>query len=143
MAKRVMVCGGRDFDDWDSLCEELTYLLGNVEITAIIHGGARGADKMAGEFAAATNMRRRSANTLLVLSRKGRAMVIEVVTKYSFGGTFGMDDAANHAAGRVSDFSGCGFGERDLGWSCKSEFEAEKIKRGLAKIGMTATIRYT
>lgn len=48
---RVLVCGGRDYDDWDELSEELTYLLGDHDITAIIHGGAKGADSLAGEFA--------------------------------------------------------------------------------------------
>lgn len=53
---RVLVCGGRDFNDWDSLAEELTYMLGDHDISAIIHGGARGADKLAGEFAAAAGI---------------------------------------------------------------------------------------
>lgn len=66
--------------------------------------------------------------------------MIEVRTSYPFDGSFYRDDAATHAAGRASDFSGCGFGQRDLGWVCKSEFEAEGIKRGLTKIGLTATM---
>jgi hypothetical protein len=66
--------------------------------------------------------------------------MIEVRAKYSWGGSFYRDEAAHHAAGRVSDFAGCGFGERDLGWVCKSEFEAEKIRRALAKIGLSAEI---
>ncbi len=66
--------------------------------------------------------------------------MIEVRARYPFGGSFYRDDAAKHAAGRPSDFSGCDFGERDLGWNCKSAFEAEKIKRALEKIGMSATI---
>ena len=67
--------------------------------------------------------------------------MIEVRTSYIFDGTFVRDDIAHHAAGRISDFSGCGFCERDLGWVCKSEIEAERIKRALDKIGMKATIR--
>lgn len=67
-------------------------------------------------------------------------MPIEVRARYSFDGSFYRDEAAHHAAGRVSDFAGCGFGERDLGWVCKSEFEAEKIRRGLEKIGLRATV---
>lgn len=65
--------------------------------------------------------------------------MIEVRASYAFDGSFYRDDAASHAAGRVSDFSGAGFGTRDLGWVCKSEFEAEKIRRSLEKIGLRAT----
>ena len=43
-------------------------------------------------------------------------------------------------AGRNPDFAGYGFGERDLGWTCESELEAEKIKLALAKIGIFAEI---
>lgn len=48
---KILVCGGRDFDDRGLLEEELTYLMCEHEITAIIHGAARGADSLAGEFA--------------------------------------------------------------------------------------------
>ena len=67
--------------------------------------------------------------------------MIEVRTSYTWnGGAFGVDDAAHQAAGRVSDFSGCGFGSRDLSWVCKSEIEAERIKAALRKIGLHATL---
>lgn len=66
--------------------------------------------------------------------------MIEVHASYTFDGSFYRDDAAIHAAGRASDFSGCGFGQRDMGWVCKSEFEAERIKRALSKIGLTCTV---
>lgn len=66
--------------------------------------------------------------------------MIEVRARYSFDGSFYRDDAAHQAAGRVSDFSGSGFGERDLGWVCKSEIEAERIKRALIKIGLASTV---
>jgi len=69
--------------------------------------------------------------------------VIEVRTCYDWRGTFELDAAADNAAGRPSDFGGCGFGGRDLGWVCKSEIEAEKIKRALDKIGLRAEIRQT
>jgi hypothetical protein len=67
--------------------------------------------------------------------------MIEVRTSYLFDGAFYRDEAAAHAAGRVSDFSGCGFGQRDLGWNCKSEFEAQRIKRALDKIGLQSEIK--
>lgn len=65
---------------------------------------------------------------------------MEVRTHYTFSESFYRDEAATHAAGRTPDFSGCGFGLRDLGWNCKSEFEAIKIKRALDKIGLQAFI---
>jgi hypothetical protein len=68
-------------------------------------------------------------------------MGVEVVTKYAWNGEFHMDSVAHNAAGRVSDFSGAGFGERDLGWVCKNSWEAQKIKRALDKIGLKAEIR--
>lgn len=51
MTKRICVCGGRDYANFDRLCKSLDTaqrILGDVEI---IHGGARGADSMAGEWA--------------------------------------------------------------------------------------------
>lgn len=66
--------------------------------------------------------------------------MIEVRASYSFDGSFYRDDAAAHAAGRQPDFSGSGMGQRDLGWTCKSEFEAERIKRALTKIGLTTAL---
>ena len=67
----------------------------------------------------------------------------EVRTSYTWNGGFELDEAAHEAAGRASDFAGCGFGARDLGWVCGSDFEAEKIKRALDKIGLRAEIRQT
>jgi hypothetical protein len=66
--------------------------------------------------------------------------VIEVRTSYTWDGSFYRDEAAHQAAGRVSDFAGYALGARDLGWVCKSEFEAEKMKRALGKIGLKAEI---
>ena len=48
---RLLVCGGRDFDDFEIINEELTWLAGEHEIEILIHGGARGADTLAGEWA--------------------------------------------------------------------------------------------
>jgi hypothetical protein len=45
------------------------------------------------------------------------------------------------AAGRVPDFSGCGLGDRDMGWICRSEIETEKIKRGLQRAGFRVEIK--
>lgn len=66
--------------------------------------------------------------------------MIEVRTSYTFNGSLDFDNAAHQAAGRVSDYGGCGLGSRDLGWICKSEIEAERIKRALDKIGLISTI---
>lgn len=66
---------------------------------------------------------------------------MEVRASYVFNGSFEIDDAAHQAAGRLSDFSGAGFGARDLGWVCQSEIEAERIARALRKIGLPTEIR--
>jgi hypothetical protein len=69
--------------------------------------------------------------------------MFEVRASYIFDGSFTHDDAAHAAAGRVSDYGGCGFGSRDLGWVCKSELEAERINRALNKIGIVSRISRT
>ncbi|SRR6266849_768377 len=46
---RVLVCGGRDFSDFDAANEALTYHA--FEADFIIHGGARGADSLAQDWA--------------------------------------------------------------------------------------------
>jgi hypothetical protein len=66
---------------------------------------------------------------------------VQVRTSYVFNGSFEIDDVANHAAGRPCNFSGAGFGMRDLGWWCESEIETERIARSLRKIGLTPEIR--
>lgn len=45
--KVSLVCGGRDFIDWEAAEEELESLSPEM----IVHGGARGADTLAGRFA--------------------------------------------------------------------------------------------
>ena len=45
---KVLVCGGRNYDDGFTLG---AYLGGLEGITEIIHGGARGADDLAGKYA--------------------------------------------------------------------------------------------
>ncbi len=51
---KVLVCGGRDFKDFESVNEELTWLAGEHSLE-IIHGGAKGADSLAGEWARLTS----------------------------------------------------------------------------------------
>lgn len=68
-------------------------------------------------------------------------MTLQVQTTYTMHGGFSMDDVAAQAAGRIADFSGAGMGARDLGWTCASEFEAERIKRALDKVGLRAQIK--
>jgi aspartokinase-like uncharacterized kinase len=48
----VLVCGGRDFADRDKLFRELDAIYAENRITKLIHGGARGADSLAGLWAA-------------------------------------------------------------------------------------------
>lgn len=52
--KRLLVCGGRSFDDWGLLCRTLDQYAG--PDTVIIHGGARGADALASRYAACGSM---------------------------------------------------------------------------------------
>lgn len=47
---RVLVCGGRDFNDYEKMEWALSPFL-NPEVTTIIHGAARGADSLAGRWA--------------------------------------------------------------------------------------------
>lgn len=44
---RVLVCGGRGYQNM----HRLTEVLGGYEITELCHGGATGADRLAGEWA--------------------------------------------------------------------------------------------
>ena len=57
---RVLVCGGRDYDDDGELFSVLTALLWEAGYThgcmMIIHGGAKGADSMAADFAASCSI---------------------------------------------------------------------------------------
>lgn len=62
--------------------------------------------------------------------------MIELRVSYDFSAWPEMDDAARNAAGRGTDFSGMGMGQRDLGWVCESEIEAARIERGLKRIGL-------
>jgi hypothetical protein len=47
---RVLVCGGRDYNDYEKVRWALEPFL-NPEVTTIIHGGATGADSLAGRWA--------------------------------------------------------------------------------------------
>ena len=45
---RVLVCGGRDFDDWGCLCSKLDGVMSsNGRLLHIVHGNAIGADFLA------------------------------------------------------------------------------------------------
>lgn len=49
---RVLVCGGREFTDWQKLSTELDAMHAQTPFTCVIHGAAKGADEMAGAWAA-------------------------------------------------------------------------------------------
>lgn len=66
---------------------------------------------------------------------------MRVHATYPWEGSTDRDRAAHEAAGKPSNYSGCGFGERDLGWTNLSEIEAERIVRALRKVGLSATIK--
>ena len=48
---RIIVCGGRDFDDFIAVRRALNDLHAETPIFAVIHGNARGADRAAGTWA--------------------------------------------------------------------------------------------
>lgn len=48
--KRYIVCGGRDFSDWQFMMEKLDSLLRIDWNFVLVHGDARGADRMAGDW---------------------------------------------------------------------------------------------
>ncbi len=48
---RVLVCGGRDYEDYEAVVKELDTLHKKWNIVTLIHGGARGADRLAGAWA--------------------------------------------------------------------------------------------
>jgi len=49
--KRVLICGGRDYHDNDTLCAALDRLHAEHGFTVVIAGGARGADTLAAQWA--------------------------------------------------------------------------------------------
>ena len=48
---RVIVCGGRHFDDWDAVKRHLDHIHKETPITMIVHGCASGADSLASKWA--------------------------------------------------------------------------------------------
>ena len=48
---KVLVCGGRDYDNRDSLYEVLNAFHSVGPISVVVHGDAKGADRMAGDWA--------------------------------------------------------------------------------------------
>lgn len=47
----ILVCGGRDFTDRDVLFKVLDHISKSFRIDLIVHGAARGADRLAGQWA--------------------------------------------------------------------------------------------
>lgn len=48
---RLIIAGGRDFDDYSLLCDEVTQFIGDEKDVTIISGLARGADTLGCRFA--------------------------------------------------------------------------------------------
>ena len=48
---KVLVCGGRDFTSYGTLCKKLDELDAIHGFEKVIHGGARGADRLSGDWA--------------------------------------------------------------------------------------------
>lgn len=48
---KVLVCGGRDYDNYDKVCQVLNDINQTEKITEIIEGGANGADSLGRQWA--------------------------------------------------------------------------------------------
>lgn len=53
---KVLVCGGRDFYDYERLCRVLDFVRTGRDVTHIIHGAAPGADVLSGVWANARGL---------------------------------------------------------------------------------------
>ena len=53
---RILICGGRDYTDYDKMWKVFSLSIAPLDGVTIIHGGADGADKMAGNIAQAFNL---------------------------------------------------------------------------------------
>lgn len=47
---KIIVAGGRDFDDYEKLCSALAQVVCMSPELEIVHGGAKGADSLAGHW---------------------------------------------------------------------------------------------
>jgi hypothetical protein len=56
----ALVCGGRDFSDYEFLQDRLWYYAVIYGFTELIHGGARGADALAAQWAKETGITARA-----------------------------------------------------------------------------------
>jgi hypothetical protein len=57
---KLLVCGGRDYTNRNALFAALDWLHGRRNIELIIHGAARGADRLAAEWASARGIQSRA-----------------------------------------------------------------------------------
>lgn len=48
---KILVCGGRDFDDYEYIKETLEMIHAEHEITCLVHGAATGTDSLAAAWA--------------------------------------------------------------------------------------------
>lgn len=53
---KILVCGGREYDDWPRLKEKLDELHLEKGVSEVIHGSAQGADRLAGVWARWNNI---------------------------------------------------------------------------------------
>lgn len=54
---KVLVCGGRDYTNADNVSKTLNWIVPLIK--CVVHGGARGADSLAGEWAKANGVEER------------------------------------------------------------------------------------
>lgn len=48
---KVIIAGGREFDNYELMCEEMAKIRENITITEVVCGGARGADSLGRQWA--------------------------------------------------------------------------------------------
>lgn len=53
---RLLICGDRNWKDKEAIHKFLSFAVPILEITEVIHGGAKGADSLGGEVATALNV---------------------------------------------------------------------------------------
>lgn len=112
---RVLVCGGRDFQDWGMVCNVLDELHAKHSFTHLIEGGARGADELAGQWATirsvpvtvvAADWKTHGKKAGPIRNRKMLDLAPDLVVAFPGGaGTADMMRAADSAGVRVIDVS--------------------------------------
>lgn len=103
----ILVCGGRNYSDEKMVFDCLDYLNGQINIELLVHGGARGADRLSGMWAEARGVHTALVRALWITHGNGagpirnRIMLLvkpELVVAFpGWRGTEDMIEAATQA----------------------------------------------